>query len=83
MTELVALDEKGRLVLPKKIRSLIRVTTPGWLIIHADERKVELIPVDPEMKASKEVAKRKLSDWREQEHEASRLAFGLVKREER
>lgn len=75
MSEPVGIDEKGRLILPKKIREGARIEVPGVLIALAkgDGR------VDSEMRNAKEIARRKLKGWREEDHEATRIAMALLK----
>lgn len=80
MSEPVGIDEKGRLILPKKIREGARIEVPGVLIALAKgDGRVELVRVDPEMRSAKDIARRKLKGWREEDHEATRIAMALLK----
>jgi len=79
MDQVLSVDEKGRLVIPKKIREAAGLEAPGQLLLVMLRRgRIELVRVDPEMKSAKEIAKMKFKGWREEDHEAERLASRLA-----
>ncbi|MDG7012315.1 MAG: division/cell wall cluster transcriptional repressor MraZ [Nitrososphaerota archaeon] len=72
MSETVSMDDKGRLVLPKRIREAAGITPGAVLVARASGAgSVELS--DPEVfKArAREIGARKLSGWNEESHEAT------------
>ena len=72
MSETVTLDEKGRLVLPKKIREQAGITANKTLVVRASG--IGLVELsDPDLLASKarEIGSKKLKGWKEEDHEAS------------
>ena len=72
MSETVSMDDKGRLVLPKRIREAAGIAPGVELVARArGAGSVELS--DPEVfKArAREIGVRKLSGWKEESHEAT------------
>ncbi len=43
--------------------------------------RIELIAVDVSMKKAREIARKKLTGWKEEHHEADRIASQLVQKE--
>ena len=80
---MVTVDEKGRVVLPKELRERLSIRPRDKVVVRLREDGiVELYKFD-ELKAYvEEVADRKLSTWREEDHEATRLLERLVRRHE-
>lgn len=67
------------MLLPKETRESAKLRTPGKLLAQVKaEGRVELISVDSEMSGARQVAERKLANWREEDHEASKLAHRLA-----
>lgn len=82
MSESVTIDNKGRVLLPKKLRKAAGLALPGQAVATVvGEGRIELVAVDPEMKRARQIARMKLAGWREEEHEAEKLALHLAKKE--
>ncbi len=80
MSETTTVDEKGRLVLPKKIREEARIRTNAILVAKASGvGRVELY--DPAVLAAKarDIGARKLAGWREDNHEAASYLLRSMK----
>lgn len=80
MSETITLDEKGRLVLPKRVRERAGIKLGSTLL--ADVRGpgvVELRDSAVLLEKVQRVAAKKLSGWREEDHKEDRLAFELSK----
>ncbi|MFH2111340.1 MAG: hypothetical protein ABIJ47_08795 [Candidatus Bathyarchaeota archaeon] len=74
MGETVTMDDKGRLVLPKKIREEARIKANTVLVVNVkEEGHVELIDPETLMRKAREVGAAKLKGWAEEDHEATRL----------
>jgi len=72
--ETVTVDDKGRLVLPKKVREEARIKANTVLVVNVmEEGHVELIDPETLMRKAREVAAAKLRGWAEDDHEATRL----------
>jgi len=79
MSKVVTIDRKGRLLLPKGIRKAAKLSAPGNLLVKVKSAgRVELFSVDSEMMKARRVAERKLANWREDDHEATRLVHRLA-----
>ncbi len=80
MNETVSIDEKGRLVLPKKIREEAHIGFNTKLVVRASGvGRVELS--DPKILTTKaqEIGGKKLAGWSEEEHEATDYLLGFMK----
>ena len=80
MTEIVSLDEKGRLVLPKKVRAEAHINVKSKLVARAaGVGRVELF--DPDVLASRaqKIGMKKLAGWKEESHEVSRYMLESMK----
>ncbi len=70
----VALDEKGRLLLPAEARRRLGLKPRSRVIVRVREDGVaELYPLEALERRVRETARRKLRGWREELHEATRL----------
>jgi len=79
--ETVTIDDKGRLVLPKKIREEARIKANAVLLVDViEEGHVELIDPEALMRKAREIATVKLQGWEEEDHEATRLITEEVTR---
>jgi AbrB family looped-hinge helix DNA binding protein len=79
MSGTVTIDEKGRLVLPKKVREAAGIGPGTELVAKASGRgRVELS--DPEVERAKamEIGAKKLQAWHEADHEATRYLMKSV-----
>jgi AbrB family looped-hinge helix DNA binding protein len=45
--EVVKVDEKGRIVIPKRLREKARVREGGYVRVRADERGIIIEPLEP------------------------------------
>lgn len=80
MSEIVSVDEKGRLVLPKKVRAEAHIDVQSKLVARvAGIGRVELF--DPEVLASEaqEIGAKKLAGWKEADHEVTRYILESMK----
>ena len=81
MSEMVALDKKGRLVLPKKIREEAHISLGTELVVRVSGvGSVELS--DPAILTAKaqEIGGKRLAGWNEADHEATAYLLGAMKR---
>ncbi len=81
MGETVSVDKKGRLVLPKRVRSEAQIDVESKLVARAAGiGRVELF--NPEILSTKaqEIGARKLAGWMEGEHEAAKYLSKSMKR---
>ena len=76
VSEIVSIDEKGRLVLPKRVRQEAHIGVRTELIARANGiGRVELI--DPRVLAAQaqDIGAKKLVGWKEEDHEATSYLF--------
>ncbi len=79
LSQSVAMDRKGRLLIPKKLRDAAAITPPATVLARvAGPGRIELVEVDPQMRRAREIGRKKLAGWREEEHEAESLGLRLV-----
>jgi bifunctional DNA-binding transcriptional regulator/antitoxin component of YhaV-PrlF toxin-antitoxin module len=81
VSEIVSVDEKGRLVLPRKVREAAGISVGTELLAKASGLgRVELS--DPEvLKArAREIGAKKLEGWDEESHEATGYLVRSVKK---
>jgi bifunctional DNA-binding transcriptional regulator/antitoxin component of YhaV-PrlF toxin-antitoxin module len=72
MSETVSVDEKGRLVLPKKIREKARIGVNVKLVAKASGiGRVELSDPRILVAQAQEIGAKKLARWREEDHQAA------------
>lgn len=79
MSIVVNIDEKGRLIIPRKIREKTRMSTPGKVLVEAKDKSVELVPVSGALERAKKIAAKKLKGWKEEKHEEEKLLRELVR----
>jgi len=80
VSEIVSIDKKGRLVLPKKVRTEAGIGLEKRLVARATGiGRVELF--DPEVLEAKamEIGEKKLAGWKEESHQAAGYVEELVK----
>ena len=76
----VEIDEKGRVVIPKDVRVQSGISTPGRLILTVEgSGKIGLQSIETNLRKAQEIARRKLSSWREEKHDEDRLALRLTR----
>jgi bifunctional DNA-binding transcriptional regulator/antitoxin component of YhaV-PrlF toxin-antitoxin module len=81
MSEVVSVDEKGRLVLPKKVRQEAHISVRTKLVARASGvGRVELS--DPKVLTvqAQDIGAKKLAGWKEDDHEATSHLLGSMKR---
>ncbi|MBI2649431.1 MAG: hypothetical protein HYU03_08260 [Thaumarchaeota archaeon] len=81
MSETVSVDKKGRLVLPKRVRTEAQIDVDRKLVARATGiGRVELF--DPEILSTKaqEIGRKKLAGWKEEDHEATDYVHMPMKR---
>jgi bifunctional DNA-binding transcriptional regulator/antitoxin component of YhaV-PrlF toxin-antitoxin module len=80
MSEAVMVDEKGRLVLPKKIREKARIGVKVKLVAKATGYgKVELSDPRILIAQAQAVGTKKLERWREEDHQATKYLLRSLK----
>lgn len=83
MSESVSIDEKGRLVLPKKVREEAGIALGSKLLVRASGTgRVELSDPKVLTQQAQRIGRKKLSGWREEEHEATSYLLGKMKKHE-
>lgn len=76
----VAIDEKGRVVIPKDVRVQSGISTPGQLLLTVEgSGKIGLQSIETNLRRAQEIGRRKLSSWREERHDEDRLALKLTR----
>lgn len=81
VSDTVTLDEKGRLVLPKKVREAAQIGPSTKLVARAKGvGAVELCDLGLLVARAQEIGARRLAGWREEDHETDALVFELAKR---
>ena len=72
VSETISVDEKGRLVLPKKVREKARIGVNVKLIAKASGLgRVELLDPQVLIGQAQEIGTKKLGRWREEDHRAT------------
>ncbi len=81
MKETVLVDNKGRLVLPKRVRLQAGIDVNRQLVVRATGiGRVELLDPNVLMARAQEIGSKKLAGWKEVEHEAAAYVHRSVKR---
>ncbi len=76
----VEIDPKGRVVIPKDILQRSGISTPGELMVTVEgEGKITLQSIETNLRKAQQIGRRKLSGWREGQHEEDKLALKLSK----
>ncbi len=80
MSETIFVDRKGRLVLPKKVREKARIGVNTRLVVKvSDVGRIELFDPDILLSKAQEIGAKKLTGWREEDHEVTSLLLGYMK----
>jgi len=83
MSETVSIDEKGRVVLPKKIREEAGIVPKSTLLVRiSGTGRIELSNPALLTEEARRIGRKKLSGWIEEEHEATSYLLGSVKNHE-
>ncbi|MBX8635165.1 MAG: hypothetical protein KIS30_05040 [Thermoplasmata archaeon] len=81
MAEMVTVDDKGRIVLPRKIRKQAQIGTNVKLVAYVSgPGKVELLDPVVLLAKAREIAAKKLAGWKEEEHDATAYMMRTQKR---
>jgi len=79
MTETITIDEKGRMVLPKRVREKAGIKLGSRLIVDVrGPGVVEIRDAAILIERVHRVAAKKLTGWREEEHKEDKLAEDLA-----
>ena len=72
MAEMVTVDDKGRIVLPRKIRKQAQIGTNVKLVAYVSgPGKVELSDPVVLLAKAREIGAKKLAGWKEEDHNAT------------
>ncbi len=78
----IEIDPKGRVVIPKDVRERSGISAPGELVVTVEGiGKITLQSSEASLKKAQQIGRRKLSGWREDQHEEEKLALKLARRE--
>jgi len=82
MSEVVSMDEKGRLVLPKKVRAEARIEVQSKLVVRAvGIGRVELLAPEILLSKAQKIGAKKLAGWKEENHEVTRYILESMEKE--
>ena len=80
MSETVSIDEKGRLVLPKRVRQEAHIGVRTKLVARASGvGRVELSDPKVLTAQAQDVGAKKLAGWKEEDHKATSYLVGSIK----
>jgi len=80
MYYVIQIDNRGRIIIPWEIRRKVGIKPRDKIIIRLRaDNIIELIPFNKLYKEVSEVFKDKFKDWREEDHEATKLLMKMVK----
>jgi len=80
MEFVVAIDERGRILIPGKIRKILGVKGKDRFLLRVrDDGVIELIPLGKMYSVVSKIFENKFKGWREESHEASKILKELVK----
>ncbi|MEM0118670.1 MAG: AbrB/MazE/SpoVT family DNA-binding domain-containing protein [Conexivisphaerales archaeon] len=81
MSEIVTVDAKGRLVLPKKVREVAGIREGAKLLMRVKGVGiVELSDIEALRARAREIGAKKLEGWKEESHEATAYLARSVKK---
>lgn len=81
MNETVSVDSKGRLVLPKTVRTQAHIDVNHQLVVRATGiGRVELLDPNVLMNRAQEIGSKRLVGWKEVDHEATGYIHKSMKR---
>ena len=80
MEYVVIIDKRGRIVLPSAVRKRLNLKEEAKMLVKLrEDGVVELAPLDKIKKNLEKTFEAKFREWREEDHEASKLLHKLVK----
>jgi AbrB family looped-hinge helix DNA binding protein len=79
MSYVVTIDDRGRILLPADVRRKLGLRKGSKLILRvAEGGRLEAVPLERELERVAEVFRRRFAGWREEDHEATAVLFGVV-----
>jgi len=82
MSSITTVDQRYRLHIPSKIRKVANLKPGDKLLLKVrEDGALEAIPLQKLLQEVQATAKQKLSNWREENHEASKYLQQLVKKQ--
>ena len=80
MSYVVTIDDRGRILLPADVRRKLGLRKGSKLVLRvAEGGRLEAVPLERELERVAEVFRRRFAGWREEDHEATALLFGVVR----
>ncbi len=80
MEVVVIVDKRGRVLIPSEVRKRLGIKGRSRMLLRVrDDGVIELIPLDELYREVSEIFERRFREWREEDHEASKLLRVLVK----
>lgn len=77
---MVVIDERGRIVLPKEVRRRLGISDKHRILVRVrDDNVIELHILDKLYESVTRTFEEKFRDWKEEEHEASKLLSKMMK----
>ncbi|AEM39618.1 transcriptional regulator, AbrB family [Pyrolobus fumarii 1A] len=82
MQRVVRLDSRGRILLPREVREALGLREGSKIAIRVrSDNVIELVPLDKLYERVSRVFREKMRDWREEEHEATRVLEAVTRAE--
>lgn len=80
METVVVIDSRGRILIPSEVRKRLGIRGGSRLLVRVrDDNVIELVPLDKLFEEVSKIFEDRFRDWREEDHEASKLLEALVK----
>lgn len=80
MATVVTIDQKGRMVIPKRLREKANIHVPGKLVmVSKEEGCIEIIQAEEDLKRAKRIAAQKLKGWREEAHKGEQVLREIIR----
>ena len=80
MEVVVAVDERGRVLIPGEVRRRLGIRGKSKLLLRVrNDGVIELVPLDKLYKEVSRIFEDKFRDWREEFHDASRILMETMR----
>ncbi|OYT56267.1 MAG: AbrB family transcriptional regulator [Desulfurococcales archaeon ex4484_217_2] len=80
MEVVVAVDERGRVLIPGEVRRRLGIRGKSKLLLRVrNDGVIELVPLDKLYKEVSRIFEDKFRDWREESHDASRILMETMR----
>jgi len=80
MEVVVAVDERGRVLIPGEVRRRLGIRGKSKLLLRVrNDGVIELVPLDKLYKEVSRIFEDKFRDWREESHDASRILIETMR----